>query len=64
MPRAGEMQPLKHAGTVQEKAGSFRAELQIRMSAGIEHILGPCRVDLKHLRVVCHCVRKLVQLCR
>ena len=49
MPRAGEMQPLKHAGTVQEKAGSFRADLQIRTSAGIEHIRGPCRVDLRAL---------------
>ena len=64
MPRAGETTPLKHVGTVQEKAGSFRADIQIRTSAGVEHILGPCRVDLRHLRVVCHCMRKLVQLCR
>ena len=43
MPRAGEMQPLKHAGSVQENANHFRADLHNRASASGEHI----RLDLR-----------------
>ena len=49
MPRAGEMQPLMHAGSVQEKANSFRADLFNRTPAGDEHIRGPSRPDLRAL---------------
>ena len=47
MPRSGEMQPLKNAGSVQEKAGNFRAHVHNRTSAADEHIRGPSRMDLR-----------------